>query len=192
MLGPRKPTDEQVIDNIRNGEQKMLVFLYKRNFESIKRYILQNSGNIADAEDILQDTLVVLWQKVQEDGFTLTAKLDTFLFSISKNLWLRQLRKHGRMSSYDFTEDNAIDMQDYNKPVEEENDKVAVLAQYMSKLGDTCKQLLSLFYFEQWDMEKIAEKMSFANADTAKAKKYQCKKKLEEMIKEHYTASDLL
>ena len=40
------------------------------------------------------------------------------------------------------------------------------------------------------EMPEIAEKMNFANTDTAKTKKYKCKKKLDSLIKSKYTTED--
>ncbi|MDX5321779.1 MAG: hypothetical protein LPK45_11615 [Bacteroidota bacterium] len=67
-----------------------------------------------------------------------------------------------------------------------------VVVRYMDKLGDTCKKLLHLFYFEEQDMKEIAVQLNFANSDTAKAKKYQCFKKLEQMVKAHFDKSDFI
>ena len=41
-------------------------------------------------------------------------------------------------------------------------------------------------------MTDIAQKLGFANTDTAKTKKYKCKKKLDMMIKRNYSSSDFL
>jgi hypothetical protein len=41
-------------------------------------------------------------------------------------------------------------------------------------------------------MKDIAEKIGFANTDTAKTKKYKCKKKLDEVIKSLYSEHDFL
>jgi RNA polymerase sigma factor (sigma-70 family) len=190
MLGIQKPTDQEVLEKIKQGDQKMLLFLYKRNVDPVRSYIIRNNGNTADVEDMLQEALVILWQNAQKAEFVLSSKLDTYLYAIAKNLWLKQLRKGSRMSYSDFESDHAPEMADTTE--EYNDDKFTVLAKYMHQLGETCKTLLSFFYFEQWDMVQIAEKMQFANADTAKAKKYQCKKKLELLIKQHYTAEELL
>ena len=40
------------------------------------------------------------------------------------------------------------------------------------------------------NMQEIAEKLKFANTDTAKTKKYKCKKKLDELIKNRYSTED--
>ena len=47
-------------------------------------------------------------------------------------------------------------------------------------------------YFDELSMQDIAEKMNFANADTAKTKKYKCKKELDEYVKKHYKITDFL
>jgi hypothetical protein len=39
-------------------------------------------------------------------------------------------------------------------------------------------------------MADISKKMKFANTDTAKTKKYKCKKKLDELIKKRYSTMD--
>jgi DNA-directed RNA polymerase specialized sigma24 family protein len=94
------------------------------------------------------------------------------------------------MSATEFGDDHSIDIADAEPETTDE--QTEVLSRYLQKLGETCRQILSLFYFEQWDMEQIAAKLRFANAQTAKAKKYQCKKQLEALIRKDYAASDLL
>jgi len=190
MSGSPQPSDDQVLNGIRRGDQKMLLYLYKRNFDPIRSYISRNNGSGPDVEDILQEALVILWQNAQKPDFNLTSKLDTYLYAIAKNLWLKQLRKNGRMTLSDFENDHSLEIQDRTEAYSDE--KYVILSRYLTQIGDTCRTLLSYFYFEQWDMVQIAEKMNFANADTAKAKKYQCKKKLEALIRQNYTAEDLL
>lgn len=193
MFGSPQLSDEQIILKIRQGDEKMLVLLYKRNFDPIRALVQRNSGGRADAEDILQEALVILWQKAQQASFTLSAKLDTFIYSIARNLWLKNLRKNGRLVATSFNEAESLDPPaEAEGDMQEENDQAAILSRYMMQLSDNCRQLLSLFYFDRLDMEEIAERLQLANAQTAKAKKYQCKKKLEALIRTHYTAGDLL
>jgi DNA-directed RNA polymerase specialized sigma subunit len=65
-----------------------------------------------------------------------------------------------------------------------------LLSGYMRQLSETCQQLLHLFYFNEMDTKNIAVVMNFANADTVKAKKYQCFKKLQELIKNELSRGD--
>ena len=50
-------------------------------------------------------------------------------------------------------------------------------------------------YFKQrlineMSMSEIADRMNYSNADTVKAKKYKCKKRLDVLIKKKYTQED--
>ncbi len=49
--------------------------LYIKNFKMVLRYIERNNGNRQDAEDIFQDTMIVLCKKLRTDEFTLTASM---------------------------------------------------------------------------------------------------------------------
>jgi len=57
-------------------------------------------------------------------------------------------------------------------------------------LGDVCKKVLTQYYFDGMNMQEIAKKLNFANTDTAKTKKYKCKKKLDELIENRYSTED--
>ena len=43
-----------------------------------------------------------------------------------------------------------------------------------SKMTDSCRQILHLFYFEKMPMDKIAVTLNYKNADTVKSKKNRC------------------
>lgn len=180
--------DETLMAEIRKGNKEALVQLYEANYSSIRSYILKNSGDNDDVEDILQEAVVVVWQKVSKDDFELTAKLSTFLFAVAKNLWLKALSKAKRTEPMqEFHEDTVAEREAHIHHAD-----LKVVVEYMNKLGDTCRKLLHLFYFEELDMREIALQLNFANSDTAKAKKYQCFKKLEGMVKMHFQKSDFI
>lgn len=180
--------DRELLDRIQSGDKDVLVSIYKSNFSMIRSYVIKNQGRDEDAEDLLQDALIVLWQKVQKGNFELSSKLSTYLMAICKNLWLKRLHKLQKMDGEDkilphlhVCADNFSEISDFKH-----------LQKALDEIGETCKQLLLLFYFDGNDMEQIARKMQFANADTAKAKKYQCFKKLETLIKSRFTKSDFI
>jgi RNA polymerase sigma factor (sigma-70 family) len=58
----------------------------------------------------------------------------------------------------------------------------AAIAAAVAKLGEPCRTLLVLFYWEERSLQEIAQQMHFANTDTVKSKKYQCKKSLEKIL----------
>lgn len=188
MLGRKKLNDEQLIVAIRNGDKDAVVQLYKDNRMAIRNYILKNSGTDDDAEDILQDACVAVWEKIKKGELELKAKLSTFVFAISKNLWLKRLHKMGKNSQLD-------DSHTENLSVGEDafaTENRQIVVQMMDKLGSNCKELLLMFYFEGFDMNTIAQKLQYNNADTAKAKKHQCFKQLQGFVMSSYQKNDLI
>ena len=60
----------------------------------------------------------------------------------------------------------------------------------MDLLQDKCRNILIMFYFDGFDMDTIAKANGLSSATVAKAKKYQCLKGLETIIKQQYNAAD--
>jgi RNA polymerase sigma factor (sigma-70 family) len=67
-----------------------------------------------------------------------------------------------------------------------------IILKCIEQLGETCKKVLMYYYFEEMSMQEIADKLGFANTDTAKTKKYKCKMKLDELVKAQYSEHDFL
>ena len=74
----------------------------------------------------------------------------------------------------------------------ESEERNKIVAKCIEQLGETCKKVLMYYYFEEMSMQDIADKLGFENNDTAKTKKYKCKKKLDELIKAQYSERDFL
>jgi RNA polymerase sigma factor (sigma-70 family) len=132
---------------------------------------------------MLQDALVVLWENVARGDFDLTSKISTYVYSVVRNKWLREIskRKIGKVSNVDdyVVAEERIDALKTLVHREE----YQIILQCIGDLGSTCRKVLTMFYLEEKGMEEIAREMKFANTDVAKAKKWQCKKELERLVK---------
>lgn len=188
MSGTESGTEQEILSRLQSGDQEALVELYRSNFAMVKSHVLKNNGVVEDAEDLLQEALVVLWQNVRKPDFELTVRISTYIMAVCKNLWLKQLSKTGRMMGEELIQPQ---MHSEN-PVEGRAMDLRKIHEALDQLGDTCRNLLIMFYFDGYDMDAIARQMNFNNSDTAKAKKYQCFKKLEEIVKKRYSMSDFL
>ena len=176
--------DVRILDQIRKGDEEALVTLYRANEKQVAAFVMGNSGTSDDAEDMLQEALVILWERVRTGCYERTAKISTFIFGIVKNLWLRRLARARReiVASMDDDPPPSGDA----SPLEEmiENEESVRIASALETLGDPCKKLLLLYYWEEVSMEEIAAQLGFANADTVKSKKYQCKKALQKLLED--------
>jgi len=175
-------TDAKILDLIRKGDEEALVTLYESNRKPIAAYITRNSGTPEDAKDVLQESLVILWERIRDGSFEYKAQLNTFIYATVKNLWSHRLRQKKRLSS------GGIDPEaheDESPSVLESliaTERAEMVRNALETIGDQCKKLLLLFYWEEESMEEIAVRLGFANADVVKAKKYQCKKALERAL----------
>lgn len=172
-------SDAGILHQIRNGNEDALVRLYRENRRTVTAFVTRNNGTTDDAEDMLQEALVILWERVRAGKFEYTAKLGTFIFATVRNMWLRRLARARKERSDPDAGVNEIssDASPLEKMIEDE--EARLVAQALEMLGEPCRQLLLLFYWEEQSLEEIALALGFANASTAKSKKYQCKKTLE-------------
>lgn len=177
--------DSEILARISKGDEKTLDYLYKKYYRMMTRIVLSNNGTEDEAKDIYQEALLAFWQKAVSGKLVLTSKISTFIYSICLNLWRKELDRKGRFSDEEMKDEGAY-------PEHEKNEKVRIINECINALGDTCRKILTYYYFDGMSMTDIAEKLGFANTDTAKTKKYKCKKKLDSMVKSQYSSSDFL
>jgi RNA polymerase sigma factor (sigma-70 family) len=177
-------SDEEILDKIKSGDESALDYLYRKHYKMMTRLVENNNGSEDEAKDIFQEALIVFWQKAVSSKLILSSKISTYLYSICQNLWRKELDRKTRLS------DEEKDTADSYDP--DQKERISIINECINELGETCKTLLTLYYFDEMSMNDIADKLGFANADTAKTKKYKCKKELDNLIKSRYKASDFL
>ncbi len=170
-------TEEAIYQGIASKDDKTFAFMYQHYFPQIQSLILKNSGNCDDANDIFQEGLVQLWINIQKESFQLkeTTKISTYLYTVCRNLWISKLRKAKRtvpLDSQSFSIEEELQIDELFQ-----SQRIEALRQNFQKLGDKCKQLLTLFYYEKESLRNIAKIMDYEEK-TAKNNKYRCMQKL--------------
>ena len=176
--------DSKCHAKISKGDESALDFLYKKYYRMMTKLVISNSGTEDEARDVYQDALIVFWEKARSGKLVMTSKISTFIYSICLNLWRKELERKSRLSN---EEKDDVEYQDMES---EERDRI--IRDCINELGDTCRRILMYYYFDGLSMNDIAEKLGYANTDTAKTKKYKCKKRLDELVKAKYTESDFM
>lgn len=174
--------DSEILERVRRGDEKVLENLYKKHYRMMTNLVLKGGGTETEAQDVYQEALIVFWRKAASGNLTLTSKISTYLYSICQNQWRKELDRKSRLSNVE------KDGEEFQKHEESQNYKIVM--ECIEDLGDPCKSILTFYYFDGLSMTDIAEKMGLANTDTAKTKKYKCKKRLDTLIKKKYSKSD--
>jgi RNA polymerase sigma factor (sigma-70 family) len=178
--------DAQIIELIQKGDERAIDFLYRKHYRMMARLVMRNSGTEEEAKDVFQDALIVFWEKVAANKLVLTSRISTYLYSVCQNLWRKELDRKQRLVH----DDDRSEVAESLDPDREE--RIAIVNECISRMGDTCRKLLTYYYFDRLSMTVVAERLGFANADTAKTKKYKCKQELDKLIRQSYKASDFL
>lgn len=174
--------DSEVLEKIRQGDESAIDYLYKKHYRMMTNIVLKNNGTIDEAKDVYQEALVAFWQKAASGQLVLTSKISTFLYSICQNQWRKELDRKSRLTN------ETVEGSEFQ--THDDQEKYKIVVDCIRELGDTCRKILTYYYFDGLGMPEIAERLNFANTDTAKTKKYKCKKKLDSLIKERYSTTD--
>jgi RNA polymerase sigma factor (sigma-70 family) len=171
--------DDEFINGLRNGNNEILSVLYKKYYYIVLKFIVNNNGTEEAARDIYQETIIVLYENVQKPGFILNCQLQTYLYSVAKHLWLKQLRQNGK--TYLFKEEEEDELVDVISDLAEHEEKevnISKMNKSLLELGEPCATLIKDFYVQKLNMDQIAEKFGYTNADNAKNQKYKCLQRL--------------
>jgi RNA polymerase sigma factor (sigma-70 family) len=175
-------TDEAIIDGLNSRDLVIIKYLYKRFSREISYLVTTNSGTKMDAEDLFQDALVVLYQKVSTGNLKLTCSFNTYFYAICRHLWLQRLSK--RELSCEYKDLAGLDeWQDDNNIEEhlEESEKYKLFQQHFLRLSADDQKVLKLF-MSKVALKEIAHIMGYKSVKYAKFRKYICKEKLKNSI----------
>ncbi|MGB1038229.1 MAG: RNA polymerase sigma factor, partial [Bacteroidia bacterium] len=153
----------------------------------VKNFVLKNNGDENIVDDIMQESVIAVWKNVNKPNFLLQSKLSTYVMAIAKNLWYKELKKRSRFKLVDETNHLEKGGEEMKMDLDQ-----SVLHTIIKEMDETCRRLLSYFYFDGLSTKVIAEKLNFANANTVKSKKYQCFKKLQSTVTSKYSKEDLI
>jgi RNA polymerase sigma factor (sigma-70 family) len=179
--------DSELVENLKSGQRmdESIKAIYRSHFESLCWYVMNNSGSRQDAEDIFQEVVVNFIDMVQKDKFRGESTIKTFLFSLNRYTWLNELKRRGRAMTREEKYERGqerVEM-DTSHLIADREGKSEVL-RIVGELGETCRKILLLFYYENMSMKEILDVTDYETEQVVRNKKYKCLKQLEQMIME--------
>ena len=180
--------DSELVANLRAGKRmdETIKTIYRNYFDSLSWYVMNNSGSRQDAEDVFQEVVVAFIDLVQKDKFRGESTVKTFLYSLNRHTWLNELKRRGRALAREEKYENEQDRTapDTGHLIADREGKEEVI-KLVGELGETCRKILLLFYYEDFSMKEILEATEYENEQVVRNKKYKCLKQLEQMINEN-------
>ena len=177
--------ERHLLQGLARNDKKAVETIYKDNYNLIQALVVNNNGTIDDAKDIFQEAMIVLYEKVQTGSFELNCQISTFVYSVSRRLWLKRLMHQNRLSIADGHED-LVAVDDEMEEHDKRNDEFIMMEKAMSGLGEPCKSLLEAFYMQKRSMQEIASSFGYTNSENAKNQKYKCLMRLKKLFFSQY------
>ena len=178
--------EKALLQGLARSDKKAIEIIYRENYDMVQSLIINNSGSADDAKDIFQEAMIVLYEKVRSGTFELNCLIKTYVYSVSRRLWLKRLQQ---MNRYVPAMENLQDTVPVDEDVEE-NERIDSEFQAMEKaissLGEPCKSLLEAYYLERKSMQEIASFFGYTNAENAKNQKYKCLVRLKKIFFAQY------
>jgi RNA polymerase sigma factor (sigma-70 family) len=177
-------TDQEIIIGIQRQNNTALLFLYQKNFRAVLHYIEQNRGNYKDAEDIFQEAMVFLHNKIIDRNLELTCSIHTYLFSVTKILWLRNLNRNSKIITENLDCDNFISSDEDMMETMMYNERKTIFLKHFYELTGDCRKIIRLFLMGV-SISEITATMGYKSEQHTKNRRFRCKKNLIEKIQQN-------
>lgn len=163
---------ENIILKIKSGDLLELDKVYLAIKPKFIAYAQRQfpSVPVEEIEDIYQDTIIVFYQNIKRGVLTeITSNLSAYIIQIGK---IKLIQYTDQFTKSRDANANFADKQIKGEEYDAKIDKAVKFI--FSKMTDSCKQILQLFYYEKKSMDEIALMLNYKNADTVKSKKSRC------------------
>ena len=131
-------SDKELILRFQQGDELAYVELVNRYRDRLINFVFRFVGSFEEAEDIVQDTFVKLYQK--KDYYRPISAFSTWIFTIASNLAKTELRKRKRRK-VSYLSQIGIEEKDFDIPVEDTTDEETVGEYTESQIQDAIQSL---------------------------------------------------
>lgn len=183
--------DQLYIEGLLQNNSLVIQSIYKKFAPKVTHYIRNNSGDEDQAQDVIQETLIAIYNQARTKGLELTCPFDAFFFLLCKRKWLNELKKSYNKEVTIKDENVSVDKDVEKQAIETEteNEKQSLFDEMFQKLGEKCQEVLKLSFVTK-TMEEVASKMNVTYAYVRK-KKSICTGQLTELIRQSNRYSSL-
>jgi len=166
--------------------REALALLLPRYRDKVFRLCFSMLRDRALAEDVTQEIFLKVWRALP--GYGAQASLSTWIYAISRNTCLSELRRRKPTVSIDQGEE-AYDAEVAALSAPEQDDSATVsVAQVLDQLPERYRQAVTLFYMEDKSYEQTAQSLGLP-LGTVKALLHRARKRLIELTKDAEAAA---
>ena len=179
-----------ILEKIRNGDNDQLEVIYNDFRSEFVAWITHHFQCSRDeAKEVFQVSVIAFYNNIMSGRIqSLDSSIKTYLFAIGKNKFLEYQKFGNKFENISDSENELIDIVSIEK--QEKEQKLQMMERCIELLGDPCKSLLELYYYEKLTMDDISRKLSYKNQSTTKNLKYKCLLRLRSLFEKELNLVD--
>ncbi len=172
---------DELVERCKQGDSRAYAELYRKYAKAMYNTSLRIVNHTGDAEDVIQEAFTDAFRSLEDFHFKST--FGAWLKRIVINKSINQLRKR-KMDLIDIEKTNIGYLPDEEAPDEQEMQmKVEDIKKAVALLPNGYRTVLTLYLFEGYDQEEIAEILGVTHA-TVRTQYMRAKQKLLQHIKQ--------
>lgn len=174
------PIDEYaLLQGITNGDVAAFEAFYKLYYPRLHRFILRITRQTDHVEELIQDTLMLIWE--QPNRFNQTSKISTWVFGIAYHKSLKAMSKTARHSSEMDIDEFRETLGDPLANLAETAETRDLLIQALEVLSPEQRAVIELTFHDGLPYQEIA-KILDCPENTVKTRMFHARKKLQAFV----------
>ena len=195
---------QKIIEGLKNGDDNVLVFLYKSIILDYRAYVQRNGGSEDDADIFAWEGIEKLRLHSQKKGFTIKGSPRAYLYVMCRNLWIDLNKKPYKKYETVFSKlDKEGNTQlDSMLNIKEDDDQQAdakmeakrlekIVVDILKQLPEKCKTILELRNFMGCKFDEISERLGI-KVEAARKRAHGCRKKMRKAVLDSPHLDDLM
>ncbi|MEC3879621.1 RNA polymerase sigma factor [Parapedobacter sp. 10938] len=178
--------DQRFITYLQCNDNQGIAEIYTLYAPKIARMIQYNSGDAADAADIMQEALMDICRMSADGKFRLTCPFEAFLVMVCKRKWLNVIKKKsGSPVTKSIDDGFIIDKSDEQEAERhtQQLERERTVMQVLSSMGERCREIIQACMGKA-QQEQVAQQLGLTYAYLRK-KKSECMAELGRLVKAH-------
>lgn len=173
---------ETQIALLKAGDRETIKTIYLENQQGFRLFAKRYTKDAEEIRSSYQDAILALVENAAKGKLDeLQSSISTYLFAIGKYMIFRSNKLSDRKVALDAEEFETIPWENYEEEAKDE--EILELKLQFEKLGQKCKELLRLFYYQAKSMDEIYIQLGYVSKDVLKSTKSRCLKSLKESMK---------
>lgn len=175
------------LDFFRNEQLKNYVSIFRPMIADLVNKYNRNSGIKLleeDIDDILQESITVLYEKSNDPNFSLNVKPSTYIYAVAENKVRERQKKNSKFTTSDLDGvSNMMEEDGYDRSIDEQRAlRRKILRECIQLLNATQKNVFLLYHYHNASMKDIAKQFDSTERSMI-TQKYKASNKVQECVK---------